>query len=63
MALVALGLRSISMAPTSIGPVKQTLLNLDASKAEAFIRELLPSGHSSLREELVGFARRNKIPL
>jgi phosphotransferase system enzyme I (PtsP) len=63
MALIALGYRSISMAPTSVGPVKQMLLHLDAGKAGAFIREHLEDDVPSLREALVGFARQNKIPL
>ena len=63
MALIALGYRSISMAPTSVGPVKQMLLHLDAGKAGAFIRDHLDDDVPSLREALVGFARQNKIPL
>ncbi len=63
MALIALGFRSISMAPTSIGPVKQMLLKLDSVKAGAFLRDQFESEASSLREPLVGFARQHKIPL
>ncbi len=63
MALIALGFRSISMAPTSIGPVKQMLLKLDSVKAGAFLRDQFESDQSSLREPLVGFARQHKIPL
>jgi len=63
MALIALGFRSISMAPTSIGPVKQMLLKLDSVKAGAFLRDHFESEASSLREPLVGFARQHKIPL
>ncbi len=63
MALAALGFRSISMAPTSIGPVKQMLLKLDAAKAGVFIREQLDSESSSLRDKLVAYARQHRIPL
>ena len=63
MALIALGFRSISMAPTSIGPVKQMLLKLDSVQAGAFLRGHFESEASSLREPLVGFARQHKIPL
>jgi len=63
MALIALGFRSISMAPTSIGPVKQMLLKLDSVKAGSFLRDQFDSEASSLREPLVGFARQHKIPL
>jgi phosphotransferase system enzyme I (PtsP) len=63
MALIGLGIRSISMAPTSIGPVKQMLLKLDASKTGAFLRERLNSEQSSLREDLAVFARQHRIPV
>jgi len=63
MALIALGFRSISMAPTSIGPVKQMLLKLDSVKAGAFLRDHFESQAHSLREPLVGYARQHKIPL
>ena len=63
MVLIALGYRSISMAPTSVGPVKQMLLHLDAGKAGQFIRDHLSDDVPSLREALVGFARQNRIPL
>lgn len=63
MALIALGFKAISMAPTSIGPVKQMLLKLDSAKAGAFLREQFDSEAESLREPLVGFARQHKIPL
>ena len=63
MALMGLGMRSISMAPTSIGPVKQMLLKLDAAKAGIFLRERLGSEQRSLREELAVFARQHRIPV
>jgi phosphotransferase system enzyme I (PtsP) len=63
LALIALGYRSISMSPTSVGPVKQMLLHLDAGKAAGFLRAHLDDDASSLREALGQFARQNQIPL
>ena len=63
LALIALGIRSISMAPTSIGPVKQMLLKLDSTRAGEFLRDRMKSEKSSLRDELVAFARQHQIPL
>ena len=57
VALAAIGLRSLSMAPASIGPVKAMLLSLDASRAEAFVLPLLEKGHhGSIRDALARFA-------
>ncbi len=56
MALIAIGLRSLSMAPASIGPVKAMLLSLDAGRAEAFVMPLLRSQTGNLREALSRFA-------
>jgi phosphotransferase system enzyme I (PtsP) len=55
-ALVGLGLRSLSMAPASIGPVKAMLLSLDASRVEAFMLPLVARGQGSIREALSRFA-------
>ena len=41
MALIGLGLRSISMAPAAVGPVKSMLLACDCTKLEAFLKPLL----------------------
>jgi phosphotransferase system enzyme I (PtsP) len=55
-ALVAIGLRSLSMAPASIGPVKAMLLSLDASRVAAFLDPLIDTRSGSLREDLERFA-------
>src|SRR5215467_5408844 len=58
LALVAIGYRSLSLAPTAIGPVKAMLLELDARKVAALINPLLdsPAGTVSIREKLKAFA-------
>ncbi len=64
LALIALGYRSFSMSPASIGPVKAMVLALDAAKARARLTELLdnPPG-PSLRGALAAFASENKVPV
>src|SRR5499426_833509 len=58
LALVAIGYRSLSLAPTAIGPVKAMLLELDARKVAALVNPLLdgPAGTVSIRERLKAFA-------
>ena len=65
MALLGLGFRSISMSPTSIGPVKAMLLGLDVDQLSRELNAALDDHHSHLplRDILVGFAEDNNIPL
>lgn len=63
MALIALGFRSLSMAPASVGPVKAMLLSLDAKKMTALVDQFLKSGKGDLRRELTRFARAEKIDI
>ena len=63
MALLGVGLTSISMNPASIGPVKAMLMALDVGKLQAFLTPLLTSGARSVREELKGFAAQHGIPV
>jgi len=65
LALLALGYRSLSMAPTAIGPVKTMILATDLGEAEAFLASLLEeaqSGHS-LRDKMRKFAKAQGIPI
>ena len=45
MALIALGFRSLSMAPASIGPVKTMILSLDAVNCRTNVDDLLKKGY------------------
>jgi phosphotransferase system, enzyme I, PtsP len=63
MALVGIGLRSISMAPAAIGPVKSMILALDRGKLWPTLEPLLDAGCHSLRPALLDFARENRIPV
>jgi phosphotransferase system enzyme I (PtsP) len=63
IALIALGYRSLSVAPTAIGPVKAMLLELDAGKAEKMLTPLIdsPAGSAPIREKLKAFAAENNL--
>jgi phosphotransferase system enzyme I (PtsP) len=63
MALIGLGLRSISMAPAAVGPVKSMILALDAAKLSNFLEPMLTRPDPSLRPELEAFARRHAVPI
>jgi phosphotransferase system enzyme I (PtsP) len=65
LALLAIGYRSLSMSPASIGPVKAMILGLDLEQARLFLASLMGSdeGRHSLREHLRQFAAANGVPL
>ncbi|HVX92039.1 MAG TPA: phosphoenolpyruvate--protein phosphotransferase [Xanthobacteraceae bacterium] len=65
LALVALGYRSLSLAPSAVGPVKAMLLELDAGKARDLVCNLLekPGAGSSIREHLTKFAEAEGLTL
>jgi len=65
MALIGLGLRRLSMTPSSIGPVKAMLLTLEADKLHKILDEALdaPQEHKSLRPLLLRFAEENNVTL
>lgn len=61
MTLLGLGLRSISMAPAAIGPVKSMLLKLDTAALAAELDTLLDLPDHSVRPQLQAFAARHNI--
>jgi phosphotransferase system enzyme I (PtsP) len=65
LALVALGYRGLSLTPTSLGPVKAMLLDLDAKKAEALLCPLIekPIHDGTIRERLEHFAAAEGLQL
>jgi phosphotransferase system enzyme I (PtsP) len=63
MGLVGIGLTSISMVPSGIGPVKAMIRSLDRAKLWAFLEPRLKSALHSLRPELLEFAQRNGVVL
>jgi phosphotransferase system enzyme I (PtsP) len=65
IALATLGYRTLSLSPSSVGPVKAALLELDSSKARAMLMPMLdqPAGSVALREQIEAFAVAEGIPL
>ncbi|MCU0885668.1 MAG: phosphoenolpyruvate--protein phosphotransferase [Beijerinckiaceae bacterium] len=65
LALIALGFRSFSMTPSSVGPIKAMALKLDAGAAREHMDRLLAdvSGVASLRPALKAFAAEHDVPL
>ncbi|MEM8744462.1 MAG: putative PEP-binding protein, partial [Pseudomonadota bacterium] len=63
MALVGIGFRSISMAPSSIGPVKAMIRSLDLSAVEKALDEAFTAKVSDIREHLQGFAATHDIEI
>ncbi len=57
MVLVALGFRSISMAPANIGPVKAMVLSLDAARVRSEVLKLVERDEPRLRQRLIEVAR------
>jgi phosphotransferase system enzyme I (PtsP) len=65
LALVGLGYRALSLAPSALGAVKAMLLGLDATKVAALLRPLVeqPVQGASIRERLQGFAEAEGLQL
>jgi phosphotransferase system enzyme I (PtsP) len=63
MALIGIGFRSLSMAPSSIGPVKAMVRDLEAGKLSKVLLAALaePIGGQTIRELLTDFADSNGI--
>ena len=65
LALVALGLRSLSLTPSALGAVKALLLDLDAAKVAALLRPMVdnPPTDGTIREKLEAFANAEGLQL
>lgn len=63
MTLFALGLRRISVAPASIGPVKAMIRSLNIANLKPYLESLLHSSDHSLRGKLLTFAKDHAIAL
>jgi phosphotransferase system enzyme I (PtsP) len=65
LALAAIGYRSLSMSPASIGPVKATLIAADLAETEAFLTPLVEAhdGAHSLRAQLRDYVERSGVPV
>jgi phosphotransferase system enzyme I (PtsP) len=63
MALIALGFRTLSMAATSIGPVKTMIRSLDVGEVADYLGEIGSRPDHSLRPKLEAYARDHDIAL
>lgn len=63
MVLVGLGCRSLSMAASSIGPVKAMVLSLDAGRLQEFMEEALSAPETDLYAGLHSFAEQHGVEL
>jgi len=61
MALIGLGFRHLSMAPTSIGPVKSMVRSLSASDLEQHLESLTDLSGLRMRKILRTFAMDNSV--
>lgn len=61
MTLIALGYRSISMAPASLGPVKAMIRSLDAGAAAIKLKEILADENGDVRAELLDYAANSGV--
>ncbi len=57
MALIALGARTLSVTPQSVGGIKALVRSLDAGQVRTFLAPLVKSRDHSLRDKLRDFAR------
>jgi phosphotransferase system enzyme I (PtsP) len=63
MALIGLGMRSISMAPASIGPVKAMIRSLNARGLTSLMEQLLADGAGCVRTDLERFAQTEGVDI
>ncbi len=61
LALIALGYRSISMAPASVGPVKSMIRSMSAGDAAEKLRALLAANETDIRTHLESYAANYNI--
>jgi phosphotransferase system enzyme I (PtsP) len=61
MALLGVGFRILSMAPSSIGPVKTMIRSLHLAPLEQFLATLETASDHSLRDKLATFARDHDV--
>lgn len=61
MALVALGLKRLSVSPSSVGPVKRLLRSVNIDQLRGFLIEHIQSPEHSVRDSLMLFAKDHGI--
>jgi len=63
MALLGIGISSLSMAPSAIGPVKLMTRSLDVGRLRSYIADLIRHPHTSIRRELAAYGRDHGVAL
>jgi phosphotransferase system enzyme I (PtsP) len=63
MALIGLGYRTLSMAPSAVGPVKAMVRGLDVGRLSEFVQGLARLPAHSVREAMRTFARDHNVPV
>lgn len=63
LALIGLGLRTLSMTPASIGPVRDAVRSCSVHQLEGFVEALSHRTDRSLRQAMADFARDHGIPV
>jgi signal transduction protein with GAF and PtsI domain len=63
MALVGLGITSLSMQSSMIGPVKMMIRNLDTRPLRPLLERLCGISAASARTELTDFAASHGVPI
>ena len=63
MALIGLGVDSISMAPAAVGPVKSMILAMDRAALWRELEPMLALPDHSLRKRLAAYAKSHAIPV
>ncbi len=63
MTLIGLGIRRLSMAPASIGPVKAMILSLDGDRLANYLGQLENNAEHSLRPRLRIFAKDHGVDI
>ncbi|MDR3518508.1 MAG: phosphoenolpyruvate--protein phosphotransferase [Azospirillaceae bacterium] len=61
MVLVGIGLRSLSMSPPAVGPVKIMVRSLDVDRLRRYLRGMIDSPSHSFRENLRAYAKDHAI--
>ena len=61
LALLALGLHRLSMAPSAVGPIKAMLRSLDIGRLSGYLNSLMDLPATSVRSELLAYARDHAV--
>jgi len=61
MALIGVGLRSLSMPPSAVGPVKTMIRSLKMDHLQSYVQGLCESSEPSVRRQLEDYARENGV--